>query len=74
MAAQVNVRRSFAGIRRQPRPLRLPCGNPPGIAGGVDKTTLAFFIRLIFYRGDLLGPKLQGSLENGINVLNVDVN
>ena len=78
MAAQVSVQDPLPVAveyvsRRQPRPLRLPCGNPPGIAGGVDETTLAFLIWLIFYRGDLLGAKLKGSLENGVNVLDVDV-
>ena len=48
--------------------------NPPGVTCGVDETTLAFVIRLIFYGSDLPGPKLEGSLENGVNVLDVDVN
>src|SRR4029450_504926 len=43
--------------------------NPPGVTCGVDETTLAFVIRLIFYGSDLPGPKLEGSLENGVNVL-----
>jgi hypothetical protein len=53
--------------------LRLVCGNPPGTARGVNETTLVFLIRLIFYRGDLLGPRLKGSLANWVNVLDVDV-
>jgi hypothetical protein len=48
--------------------LRFVCGNPPGIGRGVNETTLAFLIRLIRDRGDLLGFKLNGSLENCLEI------
>jgi hypothetical protein len=60
--------------RHLPHVLRIVCGNPPGVSRGVNETTLPFLIRLIFYRGDLRGPKLEGPLENCVDVFNVHVN
>ena len=47
--------------------------DPPRITSRIDKSGLALVVRLIFWRGDALGSKLNRSAVDGIYVFNLDV-
>jgi len=47
--------------------------DPPRITSRIHKSGLALVVRLIFWRGDALGSKLNRSAVDRIYVFNVDV-